>query len=69
MKNKFVPKYTPQVELLTKEAIQEYFSISRRTFYRMIKSPLFPEPILIENKVAYWDKEDLDNFLDACRIN
>lgn len=65
MKNKFVP----QIELLTKENIQEYFSIGRRTFYRIVKSPLFPEPALIENKIAYWDKEDLDNFLDASRIN
>lgn len=65
MKNKFVP----QIELLTKEDIQEYFSIGRRTFYRIAKSSLFPEPAIIENKIAYWAKEDLDNFLDASRIN
>lgn len=65
MKNKFVP----QIELLTKEDIQEYFSIGRRTFYRIAKSSLFPEPAIIENKIAYWDKEDLDNFLDVSRIN
>lgn len=65
MKNKLVP----QIELLTKEDIQEYFSIGRRTFYRIAKSSLFPEPAIIENKIAYWDKEDLDNFLDASRIN
>lgn len=55
--------YSPQVQLLTKEKIQIYLSISKATLYRLLKSPDFPDPFIVENGIRYWDKEDLDNYL------
>lgn len=59
-------KYLPQIEqadFMTKEELQEYLSISRRSYFRMKKNPLFPKPILINN-VEYWDKTEIDTFLN-----
>lgn len=54
--------YSSQIQLLTKENIQTYLSISRATLYRLLKSPDFPDPFVIEDGIRYWDKEDLDNY-------
>lgn len=47
-----------------KETRQGYLNISRATFYRLISSGNFPEPILIGTKMKFWRKEDIDAWIN-----
>ena len=47
-----------------KEAKQGYLNISRATFYRLLNSGNFPEPICIGTKIKFWRKEDIDAWIN-----
>ena len=52
--------------LLTPSQAAAYFGLSKPSFHRFAeKTPGFPKPIYLGERLPRWDRRALDSFLDA----
>lgn len=49
--------------LMTAQDACKYLSVSRTTFWRMVKSGSMPAPVMLTPRTPRWDKEAIDKII------
>lgn len=55
--------YIDNKRILRRPEVQRLLSISRSTLYRWIKKGIFPQSAGRHGSIAFWHKEDYDDWL------
>lgn len=55
--------YIDNKRILRRSEVQRLLGISRSTLYRWIEKGIFPPPVNQHGAIAFWHKEDYDDWL------
>ena len=58
-----MPK-TPELQLLSTDAVTERTGFSRMTIYRWVKRGLFPKPLYPAPRVPRWRSDEIEDWLE-----